>query len=108
MRTKLTRAAIRALASKLGIVSDGRSDADLEVLVLRVLYERLSEHINSLHAAFARLVTGGDGSPETRGQQDTDRALFLGPFQTGEPFDPMVHLRLQGHETHTTTENEQV
>jgi hypothetical protein len=58
MRTKLTRAAIRELAPEPGIVSDGRSDADLKGLVLRALDERLSEHIDSLHAAFARLVTG--------------------------------------------------
>ena len=93
MRTKLSLPITRELAPQLGIMSAEKSGADLEVLVLRALYEQLSDHIDLLHAAFARLVTGGDGSPEAIAQQNDDMALFLDSFLTGKPFDLIARLR---------------
>lgn len=64
------------------------SDTTIQLLFWKAMYEHTAVHVGQLHAAFERLVTGGDGASD-----GDDLALFLDPFLTGRPVDIIAHLR---------------
>lgn len=94
MRTDPSLACMRAIASPLGV--DGSlNDTDLQIAVWKALYERLSDHVDQLHAAFARLMTEDEPGPHGALQEAADIALFMDQFLADQPFDLIAQLQAQ-------------
>ena len=79
---------MREVGPLLGIDGPNETDITIQILFWKAMYEHMAAHVDQLHAAFERLVTGDDDALE-----EHDLALFLDQFLMGQPVDLIAHLR---------------